>query len=213
MNGLCRTTVCKARKTGETSFHLNASAAPPDQADLTHASCPVSGFEGRCARRSARAERRLGEMMKEQPKARGGWPDPSCGISEYPATFQANPRLARHRQELAHRATLRGRGGAPLKAPHARCARAMPNHKFHVGQVVIYRPGSRNVDAPSGVYTVTRRLTRIPRNISSQPSPRKERRELSTRTEQASIQTPTRNIIDPDHNRLKAPTTQRIKAK
>src|SRR5262249_11792389 len=41
-----------------------------------HASCPVSGFEGRRARRSARAERRLGEMMKEQPKARGGWPDP-----------------------------------------------------------------------------------------------------------------------------------------
>jgi len=34
----------------------------------------------------------------------------------------------------------------------------MPNHKFHVGQVVIYRPASRNVDAPSGVYTVTGRL-------------------------------------------------------
>ena len=46
----------------------------------------------------------------------------------------------------------------PIKAPHARCARAMPDHRFHVGQVVSYRPGSRNVDAPSGVYTVTRRL-------------------------------------------------------
>ena len=34
----------------------------------------------------------------------------------------------------------------------------MPNHKFHVGQVVIYHPASLNVDAPSGVYTVTRRL-------------------------------------------------------
>ena len=34
----------------------------------------------------------------------------------------------------------------------------MPNHKFHVGQVVIYHPASHNVDAPSGVYTVTRRL-------------------------------------------------------
>ena len=34
----------------------------------------------------------------------------------------------------------------------------MPDHKFHVGQVVSYRPGSRNVDAPSGVYTVTGRL-------------------------------------------------------
>ena len=34
----------------------------------------------------------------------------------------------------------------------------MPNHKFQVGQVVFYRPASRNVDAPSGGYTVTRRL-------------------------------------------------------
>jgi hypothetical protein len=34
----------------------------------------------------------------------------------------------------------------------------MPNHKFHVGQIVTYRPASRNVDAPSGVYTVTGRL-------------------------------------------------------
>ena len=34
----------------------------------------------------------------------------------------------------------------------------MPTHKFHVGQVVFYRPASGRVDAPSGVYTVTRRL-------------------------------------------------------
>ena len=34
----------------------------------------------------------------------------------------------------------------------------MPTHKFHVGQVVFYRSASRRVDAPSGVYTVTRRL-------------------------------------------------------
>ena len=34
----------------------------------------------------------------------------------------------------------------------------MPDHTFHVGQVVSYRPASRGVDAPHGVYTVTRRL-------------------------------------------------------
>ena len=34
----------------------------------------------------------------------------------------------------------------------------MPDHKFHVGQVVSYRPAYRYADAPGGVYTVTRRL-------------------------------------------------------
>jgi hypothetical protein len=38
----------------------------------------------------------------------------------------------------------------------ARCA--MPDHRFHVGQIVSYRPASRGVDAPHGVYTVTARL-------------------------------------------------------
>jgi hypothetical protein len=36
----------------------------------------------------------------------------------------------------------------------------MPEHKFHLGQIVSYRPASRGVDAPSGVYTVTARLPR-----------------------------------------------------
>jgi hypothetical protein len=35
----------------------------------------------------------------------------------------------------------------------------MPDYRFHIGQVVFYRPASRNVDAPSGAYTVTGRLT------------------------------------------------------
>jgi hypothetical protein len=34
----------------------------------------------------------------------------------------------------------------------------MPDHKFHVGQVVSYRPAYRYANAPSGAYTVTRRL-------------------------------------------------------
>jgi hypothetical protein len=34
----------------------------------------------------------------------------------------------------------------------------MPDHKFHIGQIVSYHPASRRVDAPSGVYTVTARL-------------------------------------------------------
>jgi hypothetical protein len=36
----------------------------------------------------------------------------------------------------------------------------MPDHKFHVGQIVFYRPASRGVDAPRGGYTVTGRLPR-----------------------------------------------------
>jgi hypothetical protein len=34
----------------------------------------------------------------------------------------------------------------------------MPDHKFHVGQIVSYRPASRGADAPRGAYTVTRQL-------------------------------------------------------
>ena len=35
---------------------------------------------------------------------------------------------------------------------------AMPDHKFHIGQIVSYLPALRRVDAPSGVYTITGRL-------------------------------------------------------
>ena len=31
----------------------------------------------------------------------------------------------------------------------------MPDHKFHIGQIVSYRPVGRGVDAPRGGYTVT----------------------------------------------------------
>ncbi len=31
----------------------------------------------------------------------------------------------------------------------------MPDHRFHIGQLVTYRPASRSVDAPRGVYTIT----------------------------------------------------------
>ena len=34
----------------------------------------------------------------------------------------------------------------------------MPDHKFHIGQIVSYLPALRRVDAPSGAYTVTARL-------------------------------------------------------
>jgi hypothetical protein len=34
----------------------------------------------------------------------------------------------------------------------------MPDHKFHLGQIVSYRPASRGVDARHGAYTVTARL-------------------------------------------------------
>src|SRR5215471_13742400 len=53
--------------------------------------------------------------------------------------------------------------------------------------------------------TAHRRLAGSPH--PPRPYPRNERRELSTRTEQASIQTPTTNTVDPDDNKLKAPTT------
>jgi hypothetical protein len=36
----------------------------------------------------------------------------------------------------------------------------MPDHKFNIGQVVIYYPASRSVDARRGAYTVTGRLPR-----------------------------------------------------
>jgi hypothetical protein len=34
----------------------------------------------------------------------------------------------------------------------------MPDHKFHVGQLVNYFPPSRGQDAPRGAYTITARL-------------------------------------------------------
>jgi hypothetical protein len=34
----------------------------------------------------------------------------------------------------------------------------MPSHKFHVGQLVNYRPTGRIQDAPRGTYEVTGRL-------------------------------------------------------
>jgi len=34
----------------------------------------------------------------------------------------------------------------------------MASHKFHIGQSVSYRPGSRNQDAPRGAYKITARL-------------------------------------------------------
>ena len=34
----------------------------------------------------------------------------------------------------------------------------MPNHRFHIGQSVNYRPASRVQDAPGGVYEITGRL-------------------------------------------------------
>ena len=87
-------------------------------------------------------------------------------------------------KNLAHRATLsRGRGMTPLKAPHARCARAMPDHRFHVGQVVIYRPG---VDAPSGLYgyKATAAGRRRPARIHHAPRRRDSRRTSNQRIEE-----------------------------
>jgi hypothetical protein len=63
-----------------------------------------------------------------------------CSGAALPGIMQANPLPC------------------PAAGPHRGVRYAMPDHKFHIGQLVSYRPAYRFADAPSGAYTVTKCL-------------------------------------------------------